>query len=77
MVHKIGQNVKVSPCSHTDSLTLHVFKFSLLDLDQLQSWIFLEENQGSLGVRSVPLTMLLLPDELAFFPLFVKLCSPL
>lgn len=27
MVHKIGQNVKVSVQSHMDSLTLHVFFF--------------------------------------------------
>lgn len=71
---------KMSQClpAVTQTVWLYMFfKFSLLDLDQLQSWIFLEENQGSLGVRSVPLTMLLLPYELTFSPLFVKLCSPL
>lgn len=71
---------KMSKClpGVTQTVWLYMFfKFSLLDLDQLQSWIFLEENQGSWGVHSVPLTMLLLPYELTFFPLFVKLCSSL
>lgn len=65
MVHKIGQNVKVSPWSH---LT-HFFKiFSKRSGPVAKLEFFLEENQGSLGVHSVPLTMLLLPYELTFFP---------
>lgn len=75
MVHKIGQNVKVSHWSHMDSLTLHVYFFLISSKRSgpvAKLGFFLEENQGSLDVHSVQLTVLLLPYELTFFPLFVK-----